>query len=140
MNETTLQLDRKTYAPGDTLRGVVSLDAQAGPVESAEVVVSWLTEGKGDGDRAEVYCRVFGGPFAADGEDSTFEFTVRLPVAPLSYDGVIVKIRWVVELRVRHRHEDTPALLKIVERLLVPVRRTAAFRLGDVKTPKELAT
>jgi hypothetical protein len=138
MNETTLQLDRKTYAPGETLRGVVSLDPdQAGPVGSVEVAIYWMTEGKGDSDRAEVYRRVFGG---ADITDSTLEFEVPLPLAPLSYEGVIIKIRWYVEVRVRLQREDTPALLKFVERLLVPVRRREAFQLGEVKSPKELAT
>jgi hypothetical protein len=138
VNETTLRLDRKTYAPGDTLRGVVSLDAeQADPVESVEVAIYWMTEGKGDSDRADVYRRVFGGDDIAD---STLEFQVPLPLAPLSYEGVIIKVRWYVEVRVRLQREGTPALLKFVERLLVPVRRREAFQLGEVKPPKELAT
>jgi hypothetical protein len=138
MNETTLQLDRKTYSPGETLRGVVSLDTkEADGVKSVEVAIYWMTEGKGDADRADVYRRVFG-----DGDiaDSTLEFQVPLPLAPLSYEGIIIKIRWYVEVRVRLEREDTPALLKFVERLLVPIRRREAFQLGAVKPPKQLAS
>jgi hypothetical protein len=141
MSETTLQLDRKEYQAGEILHGIITIDPVHGPVEFVEVVVYWCTEGKGDTDRAEVYRRSFGGPIRnAPNDVGRVEFAVQLPEAPLSYDGVIVKILWFVEARIRICRDDIPGLLKILERFLVPVRRTASFRLGAVKRPQELST
>jgi hypothetical protein len=88
------------YEPFDTLavRYAVELPS-AVSVHAIERSVLWYTEGKGEEDlgvwffdriteRAAVAAAATGG---------TLE--TRLPPSPLSYEGVIVKIRWCVRVR-----------------------------------------
>ncbi len=69
-------------------------------VRAIEVSVAWYTEGKGEEDlfvhaferiveRERLLAALAGGTFAT-----------TLPKSPLSYEGMIVKIRWCVRLRV----------------------------------------
>jgi hypothetical protein len=139
MSDVTIELERDEYQPGETLRGAVCLHPDLGTVDGVEVRIGWHTEGKGDEDRAEVHREALTVP--ADelpAEGLLLGFAVRLPEAPLSYDGVIVKIRWFVEARVRSRHRDAPGLLQLVDRLLPALRRAKGFRLGRVISPREL--
>ena len=98
----TIELDHTQCQPGELLTGQYAVDPQSIPlVTHVEVSVSWNTEGKGDEDRAVQY-RKHGstddGPLF--GERGAGPFAVRLPAAPLSYDGVLVKIVWNIHVRV----------------------------------------
>ncbi|HEY1603716.1 MAG TPA: hypothetical protein VGG64_29205 [Pirellulales bacterium] len=98
----TLNEPREAYQPGDTLSGTYQVHAPPGGESQAlEISVLWTTEGKGDEDMAvhsferatvdETGQIAFLGPR---------QFSTVLPNSPLTYDGVIVKIRWCVRLRV----------------------------------------
>lgn len=125
-----LAFDRvsKTYAPGDDLHIhylVEGLGADA--IEGVERSVLWYTEGKGDEDLGVVHFERVGfagentdgvgrsstrkedlqsggrgAPRAADSAPrlAAGSLTVRLPVSPLSYEGLIVKVAWCVRVRV----------------------------------------
>ncbi len=110
-----------TYRPGDTLSGEYRIESvPANEIKAVEVSVLWYTEGKGDEDLAvhEFWRR------SADSGDGwetcrSGRFSTILPQSPLSYRGVLVKIRWCVRVRVfltRGRE----------------VMGELAFRLGDV--------
>lgn len=98
-----IQFDKpgRRYEPGDLLTvnyriGGVALDA----VNAVETSVAWYTEGKGEEDlsvhRFERITNRDALKAACDGGG----FETRLPPSPLTYEGVIVKIRWCVRVRV----------------------------------------
>lgn len=97
-----LDKSQRIYQPGETLRGEYQIDA-IDPVDlrAVELSVLWYTEGKGDEDLAVHY---FERLTADDAEPPTLHelrrFEVTLPNSPLSYEGVLIKIRWCVRLRV----------------------------------------
>jgi hypothetical protein len=99
--EITLDEDQRHFSPGDTLAGeyVLHLPLSADP-KAVEVSVLWYTEGKGDEDLAVHY---FERHASGNGETVDFRqprrFSTDLPNSPLSYEGVIVKLRWCVRVR-----------------------------------------
>ncbi len=80
------------------MAGQFRLDGPAtGDVRAVELSVLWHTEGKGDEDMSvHLFERV------ESDEDQILDFrqprrfSTVLPGSPLSYDGLIVKIRWCV--------------------------------------------
>ncbi len=96
-----LHNSRREYNPGDTLTGEFRLDVvNRWDIRAMEVSVLWYTEGKGDEDlQVHHFYRL-----SADDGDyiNPFRpgrFSTKLPNSPLSYDGVIVKIRWCARVR-----------------------------------------
>jgi hypothetical protein len=106
MNEpsVTIRFDGngRVYWPGEMLSGeyrVESIERQ--DIKAVEVSVLWHTEGKGDEDLAVHDFR----RLSVDGGDwidprYPGRFSTVLPKSPLSYEGVIVKLRWCVRVRV----------------------------------------
>lgn len=98
----TLHSKRREYLPGEILAGEYRVDAlgNAEP-EAVEVSVLWQTEGKGDEDLAVHY---FERLSAEEGDALDLRgpryFSTTLPASPLSYEGVLIKIRWHVRVRV----------------------------------------
>jgi hypothetical protein len=89
------------YQPGQVLQCEYQLDAvEAHDVHSVEASVLWHTEGKGDEDMAVHF---FERRLPADVEDRDLRalhtFSTTLPKSPLTYAGVIVKLRWCVRVR-----------------------------------------
>jgi hypothetical protein len=75
-----------------TVAGVAGADLRA-----VERSILWYTEGKGEEDiGVHVFERV-AAPAAGEPVEGTF--SCRLPASPLSYEGLIVKIRWCVRVR-----------------------------------------
>ncbi len=107
----TIRLDDngRVYRPGEILLGEYQLQSvMQGDVKAIEVSVLWYSEGKGDEDMA---VHEFQRLSAEDGDwidpARPARFDTILPNSPLSYDGVIVKIRWCVRVRVfLHRGKD----------------------------------
>jgi hypothetical protein len=97
-----IELDCAELDPGDMLTGSYAVDPETRfLVTHVEVAVYWATEGKGSEDRAIQY-RKRGSTEERPlfDERGTGPFAIRLPAAPLSYEGVLVKIAWNVEVRV----------------------------------------
>ena len=91
-----VQFDRpdRSYEPGGTL----SLRYAVGGLgderlRAVEHSVLWYTEGKGEEDLGVHFFERSGTPRDVGG------FAVTLPRSPLSYEGVIVKIRWCIRVR-----------------------------------------
>lgn len=89
--------DRR-YMPLDPLGVRYQVEGVAGDrVRAIEQSVLWYTEGKGEEDiGVHTFERLTD---RATAEATTGGFESRLPASPLSYEGVIVKIRWCVRIR-----------------------------------------
>ena len=92
----------RVYRPGETLSGEYRIEAVTPEeIKAVEVSVLWYTEGKGDEDLAvHAFWRI-----AADNGDMLDlprpgRFSTVLPRSPLSYRGVLVRVRWCVRVRV----------------------------------------
>ena len=105
MNEASLRIllegNRRVYQPGDLLRGEYQIDSlKLLQPTAVEISVLWHTEGQGDEDLAVHH---FERIAAEDGPDISLRhsrrFEASLPASPLSYQGLIVKIRWCVRVR-----------------------------------------
>jgi hypothetical protein len=92
----------RIYCPGETLAGSYRMEGIAPPdVRAIEVSVLWHTEGKGDEDLAvHDFRRLSVENGDAINPRHPGRFSAVLPNSPLSYRGVIVKIRWCVRVRV----------------------------------------
>ncbi len=126
-----LQLDEKprVYRPGDVLRGHFSLEGvPPTDIRAVELSVLWHTDGKGDEDMSVHF---FERTEAHNGQPIDLREPRRLstvlPNSPLSYDGLIVKITWLVRVRV---------FLAKGKELFAEV----PFRLGTIPHPHEIAT
>ncbi len=100
----TLRFDGngRAYQPGETLAGGYRLvSIAASQIKAIEVPVLWLSEGKGDEDLAVHEFHRYNGE-SAEPLDAARprRFSTVLPQSPLSYEGVIVKLRWCVRIRV----------------------------------------
>ena len=94
--------NRRLYLPGDVLAGEYQLQSfEPAPFKAVELAVMWHTEGKGDEDLDVHYFERHEGD-AAPALDlrRAQRFSTPLPASPLSYDGVIVKVKWCVRVRV----------------------------------------
>lgn len=69
------------------------------PPRAVEHSVLWFTEGKGEEDLGVHFFERVVEPARLPPATSTEGFAARLPASPLSYEGVIVKIRWCVRMR-----------------------------------------
>ncbi len=94
--------NRLTYQPGDVLRGEYRIDAlDPADLKAIELSILWYTEGKGDEDLAVHYFERL--TDEAEPDQPLHElrrFQTTLPNSPLSYEGVLVKVRWCVRVRV----------------------------------------
>lgn len=89
------------YQPGEVLAGFFRIvGPEAKDCRVAEFSVLWYTEGKGDEDMAVHYFDRFEADTANELDlGRPQHFQVELPPSPLSYDGVILRIRWCARLR-----------------------------------------
>jgi len=93
------QSDRH-YEPLDPLEvryEVEGLDDE--PPRAVEHSVLWFTEGKGEEDLGVHFFERLVAPERLPPAAPMGQFSCRLPRSPLSYEGVVVKIRWCVRVR-----------------------------------------
>jgi hypothetical protein len=128
--EIQIQLDspEARYLPGETLSGVYRIPpALPEDLHTVEVSAYWFTEGKGDEDLGSHFFEKRSRDDAAAvlAPDVEGVFSLALPACPLSYDGVLIKVRWCV--RVRAICVDGRQFVGAVE-----------FRLGEVGPVSEV--
>lgn len=88
-----IALEERQLRPGGVVRGTVTLSPLPGDEDNrVELSVLWQTSGKGDTDLGIVLFRALEGR----GE---FPFEAPLPLLPLSYDGGLLSIAWLVRVR-----------------------------------------
>ena len=100
----SIKIDHRptAHAPGETLSGEYQIDAvEATELNAVELSVLWYTEGKGDEDLGVHH---FERRTDEDQDPMPLtelrKFSVTLPGSPLSYEGVLIKLRWCVRVRV----------------------------------------
>ncbi len=92
---------RTHYEPGDTLSGQYVLEEIAPrDVKAVELSVLWYTDGKGEEDLAVHFFDRLDPAVTLVDLTQPRPFSTRLPQSPLSYAGVILKLRWCVRVRV----------------------------------------
>ena len=101
--EVLLDRDDAVYQPGDELAGqflVVPTENLA--IKAIELSVLWHTEGKGDEDLGVHFFERYDAQDSDNNNDllRPIRFQTRLPATPLSYEGSILKIKWLVRVRV----------------------------------------
>lgn len=98
-----VQFDRvdRGYDPHDPL--VVRYESEGlvpdDPPRAVEHSVLWYTEGKGEEDMGVHFFERIVDPDRLPPKAAGSRFDVVLPASPLSYEGVIVKVRWCVRVR-----------------------------------------
>jgi len=91
----------RVYLPGESLSGEYWLEGVGrSEVRVIEVAILWATEGKGDEDLSVHDFRRLA---VEEGDEIDprwpGRFRTVLPNSPLTYEGVIVKLRWFVRVR-----------------------------------------
>ena len=102
--QVTIALDGgpRVYQPGETLAGHYVVEhIHLADIRAIELSVLWYTEGKGDEELSVHHFERFL-PFEDNLVDLRYprQFSTPLPNSPMSYDGIIVNIRWCVRVRV----------------------------------------
>lgn len=69
-------------------------------MKALEHSVVWYTEGKGEEDLGVHFFERIAERARFHSSVTTGDFATHLPLSPLSYEGVIVKVRWCVRVRV----------------------------------------
>ncbi len=99
----TVHFDRldRSYDARDPLAVRYESDGLASddPPRAVEHSVLWYTEGKGEEDLGVHFFERVVDPERLPPAASGSRFDVVLPASPLSYEGVIVKVRWCVRVR-----------------------------------------
>ncbi len=103
-----IELDgtRREFAPGDRLGGRVSVSAPSEwEADYVDVALVWQTEGRGDEDRKAVQVEKLLEKGATAQPRFEGRFSFRIPSMPWTYDGVRMKIRWVVGVYAKPKGE-----------------------------------
>ena len=92
---------RRAFGAGETLRIEYQIDAvESQQIVATEASVLWFTEGKGEPDMGvHFFRRTTRDEFVDQDLRTMRRIDVLLPNSPLTYDGVILKIRWCVRVR-----------------------------------------
>lgn len=102
MPRFSVQFDRplRSYGPDQDLVARYHVEGIApDSVRAVEQSVLWYTEGKGEEDLCIHHFERHEDPPGRAAAVPAGTVTTRLPAGPLSYEGVIVKIRWCVRIR-----------------------------------------
>jgi hypothetical protein len=96
----TFDREERVYAPSAPMSIRYSAEGiGTTPIVAVERSVLWYTEGKGEEDiGVHFFDRLAARP-APEQPLEAGSFNVLLPSSPLSYEGVIVKVRWCVRIR-----------------------------------------
>jgi hypothetical protein len=122
----TLDGEQRTFAPEQDLSGQYLLEgADPAEINAVELSVLWHTEGAGEEDLKVHFFERLEPDNGSPLELKPRRFATRLPKSPLSYDGVIVKIRWCVRARAFLARGKTA----VAEQ---------TFRLGHVPAPESV--
>ena len=102
-----VELTQTNFRPGDELAGAFVIPGGLPTnTKSLELSVLWHTSGKGTEDMGVSFYQGW------KSEDDTLAdlpnpstFTVSLPQTPWTYDGTLIKIHWLVRVRLRYGGE-----------------------------------
>jgi len=103
----------RCYTPGESIVVRYEIDGlDERPLLAVERSLLWYTEGKGEEDIGVHFFDRRSSKTDAAKNLETGSFTAVLPASPLSYEGVIVKVRWCIRVRIFFSSRDAvPELL-----------------------------
>ena len=119
---------KPVFRPGDVLECECSVNALE-PIElqAVETSVVWLTEGKGDEDMGVHFFDRRNKSDVRDGDlGMLYRFKTQLPNSPLTYDGKLIKLVWVIRVCVFYDRGKE-------------IRFDQSFCLGQAKLPEQAA-
>ena len=97
----TIELDRDVYEAGEFMTGRYWLDSPCASSElHADIQVSWQSMGKGETDRGVQHRELRTVPDGEITDSAGGEFSILLPASPLTYNGVLIKVAWCIEIRI----------------------------------------
>ncbi len=87
----TVDLKETSYSPGDMVSGTVTWEME-NKHNPKQIVVKlvWVTEGKGDIDTQEVKQEIINNPSFS----GRYDFNLKLPLFPWSYEGKLFALKW----------------------------------------------
>lgn len=116
----TIELDHNVYDAGEFLTGRYRLDPRCASFERhVDILVFWQSMGKGETDRGVQHRESRTVPDGETTDSAGGEFSILLPASPVTYNGVLIKIAWCMEIRV-HAGRD------------LQCEATIPFQLGHV--------
>ncbi len=92
-------IDRRYQPNEDLLAHYEVLNLSGGQLKAIEHSVAWYTEGKGEEDLGVHFFQRIGEKESSESKLVEGSFQTDLPASPLSYEGMIVKVRWCVRIR-----------------------------------------
>lgn len=92
MGMFTLKLDADAVEPGEPITGVVGW---SGDVEGLEVMLRWVTSGKGTKDESIVARASIA---IADHQMTEARFTLTAPEQPFSFSGTLISLTYYVRV------------------------------------------
>ena len=93
--------EERVYAPSEPMSVRYAVEGAATvPLVAVERSVLWYTEGKGEEDIGVHFFDRLTTRSVPEQRLDVGSFKVLLPSSPLSYEGIIVKIRWCVRIRI----------------------------------------
>jgi hypothetical protein len=99
--EVVFARQRRQYEPGDRLAVRYAAEGCEGEsIRAVEHSVVWYTEGKGEEDLGVHFFQRVTDRSLRSSRVVAGDFAASLPRSPLSYEGLIVKVRWCVRVRV----------------------------------------
>lgn len=105
----TISLDRDIARSGEEVSGHAAWSSDGRPPKAVTIALRWYTEGRGNQDRAVAAEMEVDLEGPAAGLTST-AFRLRTPKdGPLSYDGMMIRVRWevAVELSIPWGKDET---------------------------------
>lgn len=136
--QITLDRPSRAYLPDEELIASFEISGIApSEVQAIEASVLWYTEGTGEEDLAmHDFRRLL--PIDRNDADLTRRrrFQTRLPRSPLSYQGLIVKIRWAIRVRVfmqqgKEYMEEVPFRLGELEPVVPMAAKSSGRKRAD---------
>ncbi|MFM1997606.1 MAG: hypothetical protein RLZZ111_1993 [Planctomycetota bacterium] len=128
-----VQFDRpnREHEPGDRLAVRYRIEGCAEEsIHAVEHSVLWYTEGKGEEDLGVHFFQRITDRALLPPQADSGSFATSLPQSPLSYEGVIVKLRWCVRVRIFFTGSRD-----FVSEHVFDVGRIPPARMPPVRTP-----
>lgn len=98
--EVTFDRPGRCYEPGGQLTATSRVLCPGVVLRALEQSVVWYTEGKGEEDLGVHFFQRVADRSLRSSRVVAGDFAASLPRSPLSYEGLIVKVRWCVRVRV----------------------------------------
>jgi hypothetical protein len=114
--ELQLAAGREAWDPGENMDGTIRLHSgHEWTADYIELVLWWHTTGKGQQDKGVMHRHAFAQKGQRIPTRVDHNFRVKLPSAPWTYHGRLIKIEWFVAAYARESGRDEEAVI-------VPIR------------------